>query len=92
MATQKSTVRSFFVSQENIIKPVLSQPLAASEKDTQDPLIARQVQIEVYILAAILLVTIIFVIGLINRKVEEALLFALFLSGILIALFFSLFN
>lgn len=92
MATQKSTVQSFFVYQKEIVKPILSQSYTPSEKETQDTLIARQLQIEVYILAAILLVTIIFVIGLINRKVEEALLFALFLSGILIALFFSLFN
>ncbi|RMF23795.1 MAG: hypothetical protein D6756_08055 [Cyanobacteria bacterium J083] len=54
----------------------------------QDTLVVWQLEREVYILALILLVGIIFAIGLLNQRVENVLLFALFLSCIIIALVF----
>lgn len=61
------------------------------EEDSQDSLIIpKKLQSEEYIFVAILLVGIIAIIGLINRRVENAMLFALFISGIIIVLFFGL--
>ena len=61
------------------------------EEDSQDSLIIpKKLQIEEYIFVAILLAGIIAIIGLINRRVENAMLFALFISGIIIVLFFGL--
>ncbi len=67
-----------------------SQPHRVLEEDTKDPLVAWQLQREVQILVVILLVGIIVVVGLLNRRVENALLFALFLSGVIIVLVFDL--
>jgi hypothetical protein len=61
------------------------------EEDSQDSLIVpKSLQTEEYIFVAILFAGIIAIIGLINRRVKNALLFALFISGIIIALFFAL--
>lgn len=89
MTKQKSTFQSFFADKKDIIKPMPSQSPSFSE-DTKDPLIAWKLEREVEILVVILLIGIILVIGFLNRRVENALLLALFLSGIIIALFFAL--
>ena len=61
------------------------------EKDKEDSLLPpKRLQTEEYILIFILLAGVIAIVGLINRRVENALLFALFISGIIIALFFAL--
>ncbi len=60
------------------------------EQDSKDSLIAWQLQTEEYIFIALLFAGVVAIIGLINRRVENALLFALFISGIIIALFFAL--
>ena len=61
------------------------------EKDNEDSLLpSTRLQTEEYMFVFILLAGIIVIVGLINRRVENALLFALFISGIIIALFFAL--
>ena len=92
MAQKKSTFQYLFTYEKEIIEPMPSQSNRVSEKDTQDPLIAWQLETEVYILLVILVIGIIAVIRLINRQVDNALLFALFLSGIIIALVMGLFG
>ena len=92
VAERKSTFQYLFTSEKDIIEPIPSQSHRVSEKDTQDPLISWQLETEVYILLIILVIGIIAVVGLINRQVENALLFALFVSGIIIALVLSLFS
>jgi uncharacterized membrane protein len=64
---------------------------ATAGADTQDPLISQAEENELYILAAIVLVLVLLVIGLINRRIENMLFFALFLSTILIFLVMALF-
>ncbi len=92
MAQQKSTFQHLFTYEKDIIQPMPSQSNRVSEKDTQDLLIAWQLETEVYILLVILVIGIIAVIRLINRQVDNALLFALFLSGIIIAPLMGLFG
>ena len=89
MTQQKSTVPSLFAYEKDILEPMPSQP-PNLEDDRKDTLIDWQLEREVQILVVILLVGIILVVGFLNRRVKNALLFALFLSGIIIALFFSL--
>ena len=60
------------------------------EEDRDSLIIPKKLQTEEYIFVAILLAGIIAIIGLINRKVGNAMLFALFISGIIIVLFFGL--
>ncbi|MBE9045469.1 hypothetical protein IQ255_13845 [Pleurocapsales cyanobacterium LEGE 10410] len=61
------------------------------KKDSQDSLLLpKRLQTEEYIFIFILLAGVLAIVGLINRRVENALLFALFISGIIIALFFAL--
>ncbi len=62
------------------------------EQQPTDPLVNRSMETDVYILTAILLVAVLLVIGLINRKIENMLIFALFLSSILIVLILALFR
>ncbi len=89
---RKLTFQYLFTYEKDIIEPIPSQSHRVSEEDTQDPLISWQLETEVYILLVILVIGIIAVVGLINRQVENALLFALFVSGIIIALVLSLFS
>lgn len=60
------------------------------EEDRDSLIIPKKLQTEEYIFVAILLAGIIAIIGLIDRRVENAMLFALFISGIIIVLFFGL--
>ncbi len=62
------------------------------EQQSTDPLVNRSMETDVYILTAILLVAVLLVIGLINRKIENMMIFALFLSAILIVLILALFR
>jgi hypothetical protein len=57
-----------------------------------DPLINRFAETELYILAAILLLLILLAIGLINRRIENMLIFTLLLGSTLIALVLALFQ
>lgn len=88
MTQQKSPFYAF-TYQKDIIEPMPSQP-PSLEDDKQDTLVAWQLQREIQILLVILIMGIIFLIGLVSPKVENAILFALFLSGIIIAVVFSL--
>ena len=65
---------------------------ASSDSNTQDPLINRKLETDLFILSAFLLALTLFAIGIISRKIEHSLIVALFLSGILIALIMSLFS
>lgn len=73
-----------------LIQIELSQ--TRTEQSPTDPLINRSMEIDLYILTAILLIAVLLVIGLINRKIENMLIFALFLSTILIILILALFR
>jgi hypothetical protein len=90
VAKQKSTFQSPFVAQKDISEPIPAQGHRVLEEDTKDTLVDWQLEKEVQILAVILIVGIIAVIGLLNRRVENLLVFALFLSGVIIALVFAL--
>jgi uncharacterized membrane protein len=89
VAKQKSTFQSLSTSEQDNIEPIPSQSPNLKE-DTKDTLIAWKLEKDIQILVVILLVAIILVVGFINRRVEKALLLALFLSGIVIAIFFAL--
>ncbi len=89
MTKQKSTFQSLIADEQDTIEPIPSQP-PSLEEDTKDTLIDWQLEREIQVLVVILLVGIILVVGFINRRLENALLFALFLSGIVIALFLAL--
>ncbi len=83
MTQQKSTVPPLFAYEKDILKPIPSQP-PSLEDDRKDTLIDWQLAREVQVLVVILLVGIILVVGFLNRQVENALLLALFLSGVII--------
>ncbi|WP_413172351.1 hypothetical protein [Anabaena azotica] len=53
----------------------------------QDPLIARNLQKEQYVGIIGLAITLVAAVGFFSRRVEYAIVFALFLSAILIAFF-----
>lgn len=89
MTQQKSIVPSFLAYEKDILEPMPSQP-PSLEEDRKDTLIDWQLERKIQILVVILLVSIIVVVGFFNRQVENALLFALFLSGVIIAFFFAL--
>jgi len=63
----------------------LETPLPNSQQ--QDPLIAKALQKEQYIGIFSLAITVIAAVGIISRRVEYAILFAIFLSLTLIAVF-----
>jgi hypothetical protein len=90
VAKQKLTFHSLFAYEKDIIEPMPSQHHRVLEEDRKDTLIGWQLQREVQILAVILLIGIIFMIRLLNKQVENSLLFALFLTGIIIALVLGL--
>jgi hypothetical protein len=90
MAKQKLTFPPPVAYEKDIIEPMPSQHHRVLEEDSQDTLVAWQLEREVQILVVILLIAIITVIGFLNRRIENVLLFALFLSGIIIALVFFL--
>ncbi|MBD2434169.1 MULTISPECIES: hypothetical protein [Fischerella] len=70
----------------NYLAPqILETPLPNNQQ--QDPLIAKGLQKEQYIGIFSLAIAIIAAVGIISRRVEYAILFAIFLSLILIALF-----
>ena len=90
MAKQKLTFHSLFAYEKDIIEPMPSQHHRVIEEDTKDTLIAWELEREVQILVVIFLIGIIVVIGWLNRRVENVILFALFLSGVIIALILAL--
>lgn len=53
----------------------------------QDPLIARNLQKEQYVGIMGLAIALVAAVGLLSRRIEYAIVFALFLSAILIAFF-----
>ena len=89
MDKQKLSFQSYFVYEKDIIEPRETQSHQVQE-DTQDTLVAWQLQTEVQILFLVILAGIITIIGFFNRKVEKALLFALFLSGIIFVVILGL--
>jgi hypothetical protein len=90
VAQQKLTFHSPFASEKDIIEPMPSQHHRVLEEDTKDTLIAWELEREVQILVVIFLIGLIVVIGWLNRRVENVILFALFLSGVIIALILAL--
>lgn len=89
MDQQKPSFQSYFVYEKDIIEPTKTQNPRVRD-DTQDTLVAWQLQREVQILFLIVIAGIITIIGFLNRKVENVLLFALFISGIIIVLILGL--
>ncbi len=83
-----SSDSSFLIYEKDILEPMPSQS-PSLEENREDTLIGWQLETEIQILVIILLVGIILVVGYLNRRVEKALLFALFLSGIIIVFFFT---
>jgi K+-sensing histidine kinase KdpD len=81
---------SSWAYEKNIIEVIPSQNYRVVKEDRQDPLIDWQLQREMEILVVILLVSIIMVVGILSRRVKQALLIAFFFTGIIIVLLFSL--
>lgn len=88
MVRQKLTFS--LADEKNIIEAIPSGDYRVVKEDRQDPLIDWQLQREVEILVVVLLVSIIMVVGILSRRVKEAVLIAFFLTGIIIVLLFSL--
>jgi hypothetical protein len=88
----KDRTQLYFAKEiEGIDSPTPKYSQNIIEKDNEDSLLLpKRLQTEEYIFIFILLAGVIAVVGLINRRVENALLFALFVTGIIIALFFAL--
>lgn len=90
MARQKLTFS--WADEKNIIEAIPSEDyrvVKEDPQDLQDPLIDWRLQREVEILVVVLLVSIIMVVGILSRRVKEAVLIALFFTGIIIVLLFS---
>lgn len=92
MAQPKLIFQSSFIAQKDTLESTPSQSSRVLEDDTENPLVDWQLEREIQILVVILLIATIFIIGLLSRRVENVLLFALFLSGVLMALVFALFG
>lgn len=90
MPKHKTFFQPSVAYEKDIVEPSPSQRHRVIEEDKSDSLIDWQIEEDIYILASILLVGIILVVGLIFRKVENVLLIALFISGVIIVLFFAL--
>jgi hypothetical protein len=88
----KDRIKPYFAREiQEIDSPTQKYSEKVIEKDSQDSLLpTKRLQTEEYIFIFILLAGVIAIIGLLNRRVENTLLFALFISGIIIALFFAL--
>ncbi len=86
---KSSTFKSVLAAEKDKIESIPSQS-PSLQKDTKDTLIDWQLEREIQILVALLIIGIIVSIGFLNRRVENALFFALFLSGIIIAIFLAL--
>lgn len=88
----KDRVQPYFAREiKEIDSPTQKYSEKVIEKDNQDSLLLpKRLQTEEYIFIFILLAGVIAIVGLISRRVENALLFALFISGIIIALFFAM--
>jgi hypothetical protein len=92
MAQPKLIFRSSFIAPKEPLNSTPSQSPRVLEDDTESPLVDWQLEREIQILVVILLIATVFVIGLLSRRVENVLLFALCLSGVLMALVFALFG